>query len=251
MSTPIKIKIFDSKEKFHHNDKSVYYVETEKYQITPLLKELYSTHKTEISDGSYVPLHSHVRPLLGYMLYRIILDNNLSNVLEIGTGFGVSALYMLEGLYQNKSLNKNFTTIDPCQNKGYKKLDCGSWNGGGLKNIYKSGHSNLVNFMEEPSYLALPKLLQSQKTYDLVFYDGNKLFDYITNDILLIDQITKIGSVIVILKALNSTEQFIKYVKTNYKHWQTIKNSFTDNSYAIIYVKMDNDTRNWNYDIDF
>jgi len=249
---PLEIKIFDNpKFKINHSDKSTYYIKTDEFQITPLLKELYSTRKTETMSGNFINLQSEIRPLLGYVLYRIILDNNLSNVLEIGTGYGVSSLYMLEGLSQNKSLVKNFTTIDPNQNFVYKNINAGSWSGGGLKNIHKSGHSDLVNFIEEPSYLALPKLLEENKIYDLVFFHGMILFDYMTNDLLLIDQMTHVGSIIILIQNITATSQLNEYIKTNYKHWNYIKNSFVDNSYARIYVKMDNDKRVWNFDVDF
>ena len=105
--------------------------------------------------------------------------------------------------------------------------------------------------MEEPSYLALPKLLEEKKIYDLVFVHGMVLFDYLVNDLLLIDQMTRVGSVIVLILGLNSTKQLNEYIKTNYKHWRYIKNSFVDNSYARIYVKMDDDKRVWNFDVDF
>lgn len=246
-----KLKFYNEKNIEEPINKFEAFSTTEKYQVSPLLKELYSTLKTEVKNGEIVDLSKvsgYIRPYLGYILYRMIKDNNLKNVLDIGTGYGFSSLYMLEGLPEDGIL----TTIDRDQESYYKN--------GGLLNLNKSGKFNQVNFYEEASEIILPKFYKEGKIFDLVFLDASKLFDNQINDILLIDHITKKNSIIVIK---NFSLKFAKlygvdtiqrdlYIKNNYgNHWFEVSNNFAKHN-AMIFVKtMDEDPRDWDFHKDF
>ncbi len=248
-----KLKFYNEKDIEEPISKFEAFSTTEKYQVSPLLKELYSTLKTEVKNGEIVDLSKvsgYIRPYLGYILYRIVKDNNFKNVLDIGTGYGFSSLFMLEGLPEDGIL----TTIDLDQESYYKN--------GGLLNLNKSGKFNQVRFYEESSQILLPKFYKEGKFFDLVFLDAGKLFDEQINDLLLIDHITRKNSVIVfknfspkfaMLYGAKTIQRDIDfYIKSNYiSHWIEVSNNFAKHN-ALIFVKtMDEDPRDWDYHIDF
>jgi predicted O-methyltransferase YrrM len=246
-----KLKFYNEEDIEEPINKYEAYATTGKYQVSPLLKELYSTLKTEVKNGEILDLSiksGYIRPYLGYILYRMVKDNKLKKVLDIGTGYGFSSLFMLEGLPEDGIL----TTIDKDQELLYKN--------GGLLNLNKTGKFNQVEFYEEDSKTLLPKFYKEERFFDLVFLDAGKLFDEQINDILLIDHITKKNSIIVVK---NFSKKFDKlygidliqkdinfYLKANYKHWFEIENNFSKHN-AMIFVKISEDIRDWDYHIEF
>ncbi len=52
-----------------------------------------------------------------------------------------------------------------------------NWKGIGVENLKRRG-VDFFELIEEPSELALPRLLESEKKYDLAFIDGWHTFDH-------------------------------------------------------------------------
>ena len=234
---------YNSEDVINPVEKEKAYSETLDYQITPQIRELYASQKVIVKNEEVVPLVGTIRPTLGYILYKIVSDNKLKNVLEIGTGYGLSALYLLEGLPEDGVL----TTIDKEQESLYKN--------GGIINLFKSGKFDKVRFYEKESSVILPEFYSEGKIFDCVFIDSNKIFDNQINDVLCVDFITEIGSVIIIksyssryakLYSSNGMSQnaVIDYIDKNYRHWKKVENNFTNDN-AVIYVKISEDVREW------
>ncbi len=73
-------------------------------------------------------------------------------LLEIGFAYGVSTLFACEALNNNQKPCRHIV-IDPNQSSLFGGI--------GLINVERSGYRGLVDFVEEPSEIALPRLLQA------------------------------------------------------------------------------------------
>jgi hypothetical protein len=239
-----KTIIYNDKNLPHYENKEEYYTKTDAYQMTPLIKQLMVTRKIEVKDGTFKRLHSFNIPYVNYLAYRVIKDNNFSKVLDIGTGYGISMLYMLEGLKESKvdEKEKKLVTIDPYQNL--------QWENGGLIQADKSGLSKYVEFYEQPSADVLPEFYKDNQKFDFVFLQGFYLFDYIMTDIFYINKLINVGGVLIIPEPANlSSTIFIRnFIKNNYKNWKRLNNSFIKNS---IYLKIKDDDRKNTFFKDF
>lgn len=114
------------------------------------------------------------------------------NVLEIGTGKGESAYYLLE-ICPNI---KNLLTIDP-----YKEYQ--DWNGvidQATLDIHKKvAYENLSEFegrawIEETFNI----LVKEDSPYDVLFIDGDHAFDAVLNDLNQTYQFVKVGGIVAV-----------------------------------------------------
>lgn len=100
---------------------------------------------------------SSVSPHKGELLFRLVRHYKPRTILEFGTAFGISAMYMARG-YPNSKI--------------YTMEGCTDTLGIATHNFSRLGLANIEercgNFDE-----LLPALLRKTKTVDLVFFDGN------------------------------------------------------------------------------
>jgi predicted O-methyltransferase YrrM len=248
-----KTIIYNEKNLIQYVDRNENYQNTKDYQVSDLIKELYATQKIEVQNGETRDLQSVVRPYVGYLAYRIIKDNNFSKVLEIGTGYGMSMLYMLEGLKNSKSEeNKVLTSVDPYQSGNEINYFGHSWENGALISAYKSGLKKYLEFYELPSSQVIPIFYREHRAFDLIFIHGTILFDYKMLDIFYANKLLAVGGIVMIGgTTFPSDIKTQEYIENNYKNWKKIKNNFTDQSFFSIYLKISEDDRNKYYHKDF
>ena len=150
-------------------------------------------------------------------LYNFVLNNKCTKVLEIGMANGMSSVAILSGLiknYQdNNSLEIKLTSIDP-----YEKTDYLS---NGLKNIRMIPNFNeeYHELIEETDIIALPKLLEKNQKYDLIFIDGWHTFDYVLLDNFYADLLLNVNGFIINDDYCYPSIQYVhKYISSNYNH---------------------------------
>jgi predicted O-methyltransferase YrrM len=180
-----------------------------------------------------VKIHSAIKKEEGANITRIINKYKLKKCLEIGMAFGISAFYILTA---GKDIS--LISIDPFQK------DPNQWNSMGLKLIKKMDLSQQHHFIEELSYIALPKLLDSygKNYFDFIFIDGWHTFDYTLIDFFYADKLLNKDGVILIDDALHEgVKKFIKYIETNYKNYKKLP---TNNTQAA-FMKIEEDSREW------
>ncbi len=153
-----------------------------------LLKEILATGQVADENGNYYEVHSNVTQQAGEMLQKWINKVNCSNSVEVGLAFGVSSLFILDELA--KKQNSMHYGIDPMQFND-------RWHGLGLENIKRAGFEDIYKFYNEPSYTALPKILQTSEKFQFAFIDGWHTFDYTLVDFFYIDKMLDVGGVIV------------------------------------------------------
>lgn len=96
---------------------------------------------------------------------------------------GTSSLAILENL----PVGGRLTSIDPFQST--------EWAGEGLRNIEAGGFNAAHTLIEEPDFLALPRLVRAGRQFDLIFIDGWHSFEYVMLDMFYGDLLLRQGGV--------------------------------------------------------
>jgi predicted O-methyltransferase YrrM len=126
------------------------------------------------SDGStHAVFPLSVSPVEGEALRGWIVREGARHTIEVGLGYGVSALYVCDGLLSNGG--GSHVAIDP--NQAGRFADCG------LQLLDEAGVRELVEHHAEGSQTALPRLLAEGRRFDLAFVDGNHRFEYVFVDL--------------------------------------------------------------------
>jgi predicted O-methyltransferase YrrM len=162
-------------------------------QVNAVLKEIVETGYTKTPEGESLRVHSSISTDEGLFLQELIRRFKPTLTLEIGLAFGVSALYICEAL--EKTSNARHTVIDP-----HQYLDPwggNGWKGAGLYNLRQAGYGSMVDFIDLPSYQALPQLELSGQKIDFAFIDGWHTFDYSLIDFFYIDKMLRVDGIVV------------------------------------------------------
>jgi predicted O-methyltransferase YrrM len=157
----------------------------------------------QVSDGvSSFPLRHPdfpdlavaVDPAEGAWLQQIVKDIKPYRSLEIGCAYGVSSLYICEALVSAEAsagqavAPERHIIVDPFQST--------QWRGIGVRNIQDAGFASLVDFREQRSEIALPRLLEEGVFLDFAFVDGWHTFDQVLTEFYYINRLLRIGGVI-------------------------------------------------------
>ena len=125
----------------------------------------------------------------GKALRGWVVGEGATRTIEIGLGYGISALYVCEGLLANASeAAAHHVVIDPYQATRFS--DCG------LQVLEEAGVSGLVGHHAEESQLALPRLLGEARVFDLAFVDGNHRFDGVFVDLVYLGRLVRPGGIV-------------------------------------------------------
>jgi predicted O-methyltransferase YrrM len=153
----------------------------------PVLRDLFASG--EIDDPSGMPLrvHSQIRLSFAEALYQTVLANQPSLVIEVGMAFGVSTLAILTAL-RKLGRDGRLISVDPNQTA--------QWKNGGVVNVARAGLRPYHELIEEPDYLALPRLLAGGCRPDLAYIDGWHTFDYTLLDFWYVDKMMHTGGII-------------------------------------------------------
>ena len=141
------------------------------------------------SDGS---LHTvfpvAVSPAEGEALRDWIVRERATRTIEVGLGYGISALYACDGLLANGG--GAHVAIDPHQATRF--ADCG------LQLLDEAGVAELVEHHAEESQTALPRFLAEGRRFDLAFVDGNHRFDYVFVDLVYLGRLLRPGGIVLV-----------------------------------------------------
>jgi predicted O-methyltransferase YrrM len=230
---------------------------TEYLKPTENIQNIFKHGKVETEKGEIKRISDAVNPYEGYFLYSVIKENKFKKVLEIGMANGISALYMCSALKElnlqtrtkakssEQSSNLELISIDPFQKS--------QWENTGIQTLRNAGLLKYHTLIEELDYLALPKLLKKVGPgyFDMIFIDGNHLFDYTVLDFFFAEKLVKIGGIIVIddIKHENTGKGY-KYIQKNYINLMEIKNTMNSETQGT-FVKIANDERPWFFHINF
>ena len=106
--------------------------------------------------------------------------------MEIGLGYGVSALYICAGTVATPGARH--VAMDPHQTTRFE--------GRGLSLIGAAGMADMLEFYERPSESVLPDLLEDGRTFDFAFVDGNHRFDWVFVDLVYLGRLVRPGGIV-------------------------------------------------------
>lgn len=112
----------------------------------------------------------------GEALRGWVVREGATRTIEIGLGYGISALFICEGLLSRGHVAASHVAVDLHQATRFG--DCG------LQVLEEAGVAWLVEHRAAESQLALPRFLGEGRRFDLAFVDGNHRFDGIFLDLV-------------------------------------------------------------------
>lgn len=125
----------------------------------------------------------------GEALRTWVLREKAIRTIEIGLAYGLSALYICDGLVRSGHPDARHVALDPFQ-AGF--ANCG------LQVLREAGVASLVEHHAEVSQIALPAFLKEGRRFDLAFVDGNHRFDAVFLDLFYLGRLLPRGSVILL-----------------------------------------------------
>jgi predicted O-methyltransferase YrrM len=124
----------------------------------------------------------------GEALRDWILREKATRTVEIGLGYGISALHICEGLLENSGKASRHVAIDP--NQATRFSDCG------LQFLEEAGVGDMVELHAEDSQISLPRFLDEARSFDFAFIDGNHRFDRVFVDLFYLGHLVRRGGII-------------------------------------------------------
>jgi len=103
----------------------------------------------------------------GEALREWILREGATQTIEIGLGYGISALYVCEGLLANADPAAHHVAIDPYQSTRFSNCS--------LQFLEEAGVAGLVEHHAGESLIALARFLGEARRFDLAFVDDYQL----------------------------------------------------------------------------
>jgi predicted O-methyltransferase YrrM len=124
----------------------------------------------------------------GEALRDWVLREGATRTIEIGLGYGLSALHICEGLLENADLASRHVVIDPYQATRFSDL--------GLQVLDEAGVGEMVEHNEDESGISLPRFLDEARSFDLAFIDGNHRFDGVFVDLFYLGRLVRPGGIV-------------------------------------------------------
>jgi predicted O-methyltransferase YrrM len=198
------------------------------------------------SDGSVHKLFpTAINAKEGEALLRWVSNEAAQRTIEIGLGYGISALFICEGLFANGNTAARHVVIDPFQRTRF--ADCG------LQALEEAGLESVVEHHSEASQIVLPRFQTEGRSFDLAFVDGDHRFDGVFLDLVYLGKLVRKGGIIVLddyqLPAIvHATSFFLKNLG-----WTLEEVSGPDphHQWAVLRTSTIPDTRPFDYFIDF
>lgn len=128
-----------------------------------------------------------------HILRRLIERNAPVHTLEVGLAYGASAVAILEALHERWGDEGVYshTAIDPYQDAPEQGRH------EGISAVERIGQQNQFACLLESSQLALPKLLDEGRRFDLIYVDGAHRFEFVMRDVLYSCELLAVGGIMV------------------------------------------------------
>lgn len=124
----------------------------------------------------------------GEALRNWVVKEAAAHTIEIGLAWGLSALYVCEGLLTVGKEDATHVVLDPFQAAGFENC--------GLDALEDAGVLHLVSHYPEESQIALPRFVSEGRRFDFAFVDGSHLFDRVFLDLIYLGRLVKPEGVI-------------------------------------------------------
>ena len=203
-----------------------------------------------VHDGSMVARSDGTRhsifpvaasPAEGETLRDWVFREGAVQTIEIGLGYGISALHICEGLLMHGNPAARHVVLDPNQSERFS--DCG------LQVLEEADVSQIVEHHSELSEIVLPQFLKEGRRFDLGFVDGNHRFDGVFLDLFYLGRLVRKGGILILDDYnLPGVRRAVAFFLTNLG-W-TVEDAIND--YAVVLrTAPHEDKRDFRYFVDF
>jgi predicted O-methyltransferase YrrM len=124
----------------------------------------------------------------GEELRAWVVRESATRTIEIGLGYGMSALFICEGLLANEDVAARHVVMDP--NQPTRFGNCG------LQFVADAGLEDMVEFHPDESQAVLPRLFSEGRRFDLAFVDGPHRFDAVFVDLFYLGRLVRAGGIV-------------------------------------------------------
>jgi predicted O-methyltransferase YrrM len=181
----------------------------------------------------------------GEALREWVIREGATRTIEIGLGYGISALFIGEALVASGASNVRHVVLDPNQTTTF--ADCG------LQFLDEAGILAFVEFHAEESQIALPRFVGEERSFDLAFLDGNHRFDRVFLDVIYLGRLVRPGGIVFVDDyQLPAVERATSFCRTNLG-WTLEGVSAPDDlhQWAVLRTPRESDTRSFDFFVDF
>jgi predicted O-methyltransferase YrrM len=178
-------------------------------------------------------------------LARLVLRERATRTLEIGLGYGVSALSICEALVRSGAPDARHVALDPFQSTRF--------GGCGLQVLGEAGVLSLVEHHAEISQIVLPRFLAEGRRFEFALVDGNHRFDSVFVDLFYLGRLLRKGSLIVLDDYdLPGIRRAVSFFLANLG-WRVEEESRPDDEHRWVAVRTASrdDARHFRYFIEF
>ena len=198
------------------------------------------------SDGSVHKLSPiAITAAEGEALRSWVSREGATRTIEIGLGYGLSALFICEALLSGGDSSARHVALDPNQETSF--ADCG------LQVLDEAGLRDLVEFHAEESQIALPRFVAEGWSFDLAFVDGNHRFDRVFLDLVYLGRLVRPGGIVFVDDyQLPAVARAASFCFTNLG-WEFEELSAADDlhQWAVLRTSPIPDTRSFDFFVDF
>lgn len=159
--------------------------------LDEVLNTLKETRLAIGDDGESVDIDAYaVTAPAAELLERVSRIVQADTILEIGIASGLSTLSISRGrLAGGPMREKSYHAIDPNQSR-YRNI--------GILAFQRAGIEPLIEYHDDESLLALPRLLERNTRLQFAFVDGKHQLDHVMMELLFIDRMLDVGGVLAI-----------------------------------------------------
>jgi predicted O-methyltransferase YrrM len=164
--------------------------------------------------------------------------------IEVGLGYGISALFIC-GALADTGPDGRHVAIDPHQSTRFASC--------GMQTVADAGLGHLLELVEEPSEIVLPRLLAERRTYDFAFVDGNHRFDGVFVDLMYLGRLVRLGGLVVVDDhQLPAVSRAVSFCTTNLG-WTVEETSAEDpeHHWAVLRTARSPDARRFDHYVEF
>jgi predicted O-methyltransferase YrrM len=181
----------------------------------------------------------------GEALREWVTREGARQTIEVGLGYGISTLFICEGLLKGASPTVRHVAVDPHQATRF--ANCGR------QFIEDAGLAELVAYYAEESLIALPRLLSKGRRFDLAFVDGNHRFDGVFLDLVYLGSLGRAGGIVFVddyqLPAVARAASF--FLRNLYWVLEEVSAADEFHQWAVLRTSDIPDTRPFDYYVDF
>jgi predicted O-methyltransferase YrrM len=178
-------------------------------RIRAAIDKLYREGMVYGEDGFSRGLYpTSVTPGRGKFLGDLVRQIKPASTLEVGMGWGLSTLHILEAVVENGGVREPHIIMDPYQQKDYHNV--------ALRVLREAGADRFVEYHAEASEIFLPKLVEQGRQFDFAFIDGDHRYDGAFVDMVFVHKLLKPGGVMAVDDTeLDAVHLACRFVATN------------------------------------